>query len=61
MSRKAPGQSRDSILPEQKLNAISGLNVLHLRAAYFIEENNLEGDRHDPCHGSVRTRAATPT
>jgi uncharacterized protein YbjT (DUF2867 family) len=26
---------------EQKLNAISGLNVLHLRAAYFME-NNLE-------------------
>src|SRR5579862_6573218 len=24
---------------EQKLNAISGLNVLHLRAAYFIENN----------------------
>jgi uncharacterized protein YbjT (DUF2867 family) len=27
---------------EQKLNAISGLNVLHLRAAYFME-NNLAG------------------
>jgi uncharacterized protein YbjT (DUF2867 family) len=27
---------------EQKLNAISGLNVLHLRAAYFME-NNLHG------------------
>ncbi len=26
---------------EQKLNAVSGLNVLHLRAAYFME-NNLE-------------------
>src|SRR6202163_4228989 len=26
---------------EQKLNAISGLNILHLRAAYFME-NNLE-------------------
>jgi uncharacterized protein YbjT (DUF2867 family) len=24
---------------EQKLNAISGLNVLHLRAAYFMENN----------------------
>jgi uncharacterized protein YbjT (DUF2867 family) len=24
---------------EQKLNAISGLNVLHLRAAYFMEKN----------------------
>jgi uncharacterized protein YbjT (DUF2867 family) len=24
---------------EQKLNAISGLNVLHLRAAYFLENN----------------------
>ena len=26
---------------EQKLNAISGLNVLHLRAAYFMENNLL--------------------
>ena len=24
---------------EQKLNAISGLNVLHLRPAYFMENN----------------------
>jgi len=24
---------------EEKLNAISGLNVLHLRAAYFMENN----------------------
>jgi uncharacterized protein YbjT (DUF2867 family) len=24
---------------EQKLNAISGLNILHLRAAYFMENN----------------------
>jgi len=33
---------------EQKLNAISGLNVLHLRAAYFME-NNLEAI--DMIHG----------
>ena len=37
--RKAPGQSRGCILPKQKLNAINGLNVLHLRAAYFMENN----------------------
>src|SRR5216684_326940 len=27
---------------EQKLNAISGLNILHLRAAYFMENNRSE-------------------
>ena len=43
---------------EQKLNAISRLNVLHLRAAYFME-NNLTaiGMIHEI--GNVRTSAAT--
>ena len=43
---------------EEKLNAISGLNVLHVRAAYFME-NNLAGERHDPSHGNFRKRAVT--
>src|SRR6266850_2222688 len=39
MSREAPGQSRVCILRSKKMNAISSLNVLHLRAAYFMENN----------------------
>ena len=35
---------------EQKLNAINGLNVLHLRAAYFME-NNLEAIGMIPAMG----------
>jgi hypothetical protein len=31
--------SRGLLSSEQKLNAIGGLNVLHLRAAYFMENN----------------------
>ena len=36
---KARVQSLVCILRSKKLNAISGLNVLHLRAAYFMENN----------------------
>ena len=43
---------------EQKLNAISGLNVLHLRAAYFME-NNLAAIGMIHGMGIVRKCAAT--
>ena len=36
---KAAGPVSGLHSSEQKLNAISGLNVLHLRAAYFMENN----------------------
>ncbi len=42
---------------EQKLNAISGLNVLHLRAAYFME-NNLAAIGMIHGTGMIRTCAA---
>src|SRR6202162_3978837 len=36
---EGPGPVTGLHSSEQKLNAISGLNVLHLRAAYFMENN----------------------
>jgi uncharacterized protein YbjT (DUF2867 family) len=39
MFGKAPGPSRVCILRSKKLNGIARLNVLHLRAAYFMENN----------------------
>ncbi len=43
---------------EQKLNAIEGLNVLHLRAAYFME-NNLAAIGMIHGDGNLRKCAAT--
>src|SRR5277367_2840398 len=42
---------------EQKLNAISDLNVLHLRPGVFHGEQS-GGDRHDSGDGNIRTCAA---
>jgi hypothetical protein len=56
--RKGPGPVAGLYSSEQKLNAIGGLNVLHLRAAYFME-NNLKAIGIIHGMGGIRKCAAT--
>ncbi len=45
---------------EQKLNRIGGLNVLHLRAGYFMENTFAQGRHHSRDGKGWRTAASRP-